>query len=216
MRCVVLAALTLCSSPALAAVIPVDTTQLRDGPVQVSSRADALVVRWTDERSRPWTAEFSLDTAKPLLTSIAHSGGVLFGGATPQYWVETGKRRGGWDQFFDFPGSHPEGTRRFQSELALRKAVVRSKGERVEVYFEGLRLGLFTGGVAFTFYPGSRLIEQEAVGSTAEPDTAYYYDAGLQWSATADRLVGNTMQTRVSWHDAEGRLQERVLPFFSS
>jgi hypothetical protein len=216
MRCVMLAVLALFASPVFAAVIPVDTTQLRDGPVQVTSRADALVVRWTDERSRPWTAEFSLDTAKPLLTSIAHPGGVLFGGATPQYWVETGKRRGGWDQFFDFPPSHPDGTRRFQSELALRKAVVRSKGERVEVYFEGLRLGHFTGGVAFTFYPGSRLVEQEAVASTAEPDTAYYYDAGLQWTATSDRRVGNTMQSRVSWYDAEGRLQDRDLPFFSS
>ena len=39
-----------------------------------------------------------------------------------QYWVEPRKRRGGFDQFFDLPASHPDGKRGFM------------------VYFEGQRL----------------------------------------------------------------------------
>ena len=32
-----------------------------------------------------------------------------------------------------------------------------------QVLFDGLRMGIFRGGVAYTFYPGSRLIRQDAV-----------------------------------------------------
>jgi hypothetical protein len=38
--------------------------------------------------------------------------------------------------------------------------VARSIGN---LLFEGLKLGIFEGGIAYTFYPGSRLIYQEAV-----------------------------------------------------
>ncbi len=201
---------------AIAATIPVDTSQLRPGPVRVTSTAETLRVEWPDERGRRWAAEFSLDPVKPLLSSISLAGRVLIMGASANYWVETGKRRGGWDQFFDFPPSHPLGTRRFQTEFRSTKAQVRSKGNRVEAHFDGLRLGAFRGGIAYTFYPGTRLIQQEAVASTTEPETAYYYDAGFQWNAASDRRPGNTMRTEVAWYDTEGRLQSRVLPFFSS
>jgi hypothetical protein len=206
----------LLALPALGATIPVNTDQLRSGPIRVTNTTDSLRVEWPDERGRRWVAEFSLDPVKPLLTSISQADRVLIKNASPNYWVETGKRRGGWDQFFDFPPSHPTGTRRFQTEFRSTKAQVRSKGNRVEAYFEGLRLGMFRGGIAYTFYPGTRLIQQEAVASTAEPETAFYYDAGFQWNADSDRRPGNTMRTEVAWYDTEGRLQSRVLPFFSS
>ncbi len=38
-------------------------------------------------------------------------------GARPFYRGETGKRRGGWNAFFDDPTSHPDGTRHVQSTL---------------------------------------------------------------------------------------------------
>lgn len=201
---------------AAAATIPVDRSALQPGPIEVTVTSDSLRLVWRDERSRPWVAQFSLDPAKPLITSIAQNERAVLAGARPFYWIETGKRRGGWDQFFDFPAAHPEGTRRFQSEFRPERARLASKGERVEVYFEGLRLGIFQGGIAYTFYPGSRLIQQEAVASTAEPDTAYYYDAGLQWAADSDRRPGNTMHTEIAYYDMEGKLVSRVLPFFSS
>ncbi len=83
--------------------------------------------------------------------------------AYPQYWVNTGKRRGraGFDEFFDYPGSHPEGTRRFEGAFRPVRAKVRSIGNRVEVLFEGLKPGNFEGGIAYTFYRGSRLIYRE-------------------------------------------------------
>lgn len=77
-------------------------------------------------------------------------------GARPLYWCETGKRRGSWDQFFDFPPSHPEGTRRFLGELKPRNAKARTTGDRVEILFDGLRIGIFEGAVAYRFFPGSQ------------------------------------------------------------
>jgi hypothetical protein len=201
----------------LSAAIPVDTSGLqRSGPIQVNTTPQAVTIRWSDEQSQPWSAAFSLEPAQPLIDRIAQGDRAVLEGGRPQYWVETGKRRGGFDQFFDFPPSHPEGTRRFMAEFTPTRARLRSKGNRVEILIEGLRLGIFTGGIAYTFFPGSRLIHQEAVASTTEPDTAYYYDAGLQWNARADQGVGSTMSTQAAWYDAERRLQARTLPFFAS
>ena len=211
LACLILSAATL------RAAIPVDTSALRaGGPIQVETTAQAVTIRWNDEQARPWSAAFSLEPAQALITRVAQGERAVLEGGRPQYWAETGKRRGGFDQFFDFPPSHPEGTRRFIAEFTPTRARVRSKGNRVEIFFEGLRLGIFQGGVAYTFYPGLRLIQQEAVASTNEPDTAYYYDAGLQWDARSDRGAGNTMSTRVAWYDTDRKLQERTLPFFAS
>ncbi len=200
-----------------AAAIPVDSAGFRaGGPIQVETNAQAVTIRWSDEQARPWSAVFSLESTQPPITRIAQGDRAVLEGARPNYWVETGKRRGGFDQFFDFPPSHPDGTRRFMAEFTPTRATVHSKGNRVEILFEGLRLGIFQGGVAYTFFPGSRLIQQEAVASTSEPDTAYYFDAGLQWDARADRGAGNVMRTRIAWYDTERKLQERTLPFFAS
>ena len=204
-------------SPLLCLVlIPADLSQVRPGVVEVSKDAESLTVQWPDERAQRWRAVFSLDSTKPLIRSITGAAGTLLENAKPMYWVETGKRRGGFDQFFDFPPSHPEGTRRFMSSLEPVRASAQSKGNRMEVRFDGLKLGIFSGAIVYTFYPGSRLVKQEALVSTSVPDTAYYYDAGLQWAAPYDRRVGGTMQTQLTWYDTAGRLQQQLLPFFSS
>jgi hypothetical protein len=186
------------------AAIPIDVSRLRAGPVSVVAAGEELTVRWHDERGREWAADFSLDPAKPLPSRLAVAGRTVASGGRPFYWVETGKRRGGWDQFFDCPPGHPDGTRRFPSEFKPVRAVARTKGDRVEVQFEGLRLGIFEGGIAYTFYPGSRLIQQEAVAVTREPDTAYYYDAGFQWTEEGDRRAGGNMQSSIHWIDSDG------------
>ncbi|MBK5294508.1 MAG: hypothetical protein JJE04_22865, partial [Acidobacteriia bacterium] len=197
-------ALSICSS---AAVIPVDLKGVRTGPVKVQATPDALLITWPDETGRECGAEFSLDTSKPLITALRVAGKKIVEGARPLYWASTGKRRGGWDQFFDFPPSHPDGTRRFQSNLQMRTAKVTQHGDRVEVHFDGLTIGPFMGGVSYTFFPGSRLIQQEAGVATSEPDTAYYYDAGIQFASESDRRAGNNMDSLVSFFDTEGRLQ---------
>jgi len=183
---------------------------------QATQTPDAIRVSWQDERKLPWTAEFSKDPAKPLITAIKQGDTLIVKDARPFYWIESGKRRGGFDQFFDFPPSHPDGTRRFQTEFKAANPKVTTKGDRVEVSFEGLRLGHFSGRIAYAFFPGSRLIQQEAVVSTQEPDTAFYYDAGFQWSADSDRKPGNTMRSEITYYNTEGSIEQRMLNFFAS
>ena len=91
--------------------IPADLGGLRPGPVAARTAGDALTVEWQDETARPWSAVFSLRPGEPLISAISVAGKAVVERARPLYWCETGKRRGGFDEFFDFPPSHPEGTR---------------------------------------------------------------------------------------------------------
>ena len=158
-----------------------------------------------------WRATFSLNPAQPLVTSIGAGADAIVRGGRPFYQGETGKRRGGWYAFFDDPTTHPDGTRHVQSTLQLRGAAARSVGERVEIVFDGFRMGSFDGGLAYTFFPGSRLIQQEAVLTTYDPDVAYYYDAGLDMAAPSDRQPGNNMRTEAAFYDTEGALRHATL-----
>ena len=91
--------------------------------------------------------------------------------------------------------------------FSLQQATVRTVGERVELIFDGLRMGVFEGAIVYTIYPGSRLIQQEAVATTDVLDVAYYYDGGWEMAADADRVAGGNMQSRVSWYDTAGELR---------
>jgi hypothetical protein len=197
-------------SVAVAQGVPVDTTGVRPGAVTVAAADNALTVTWPDETSRMWRATFSLDASRPLITSIVASGSPVVSDARPFYTGETGKRRGGWNAFFDDPTSHPEGTRHVQATFTLKGAKARTVGDRVELLFDGMRMGSFDGAVAYTFYPGSRLIHQEAVMTTNEPDVAYYYDAGLDMAAPADRTAGNNMRSEIAYYDTSGVLKREI------
>jgi hypothetical protein len=195
---------------ALPAAVPVDVSGVRPGPVAVQSSASSIVVTWPDELSRTWRAEFSLTTSQrnqPLITEVSVAGRRILERATPIYRVTTGKRRGGWDEFFDHPPTHPEGTRNFRADFRPRSAKARTIGDRVELDLEGLRMGLFEGSIRYTFYPGSRLLQQEAVVTTQEPDTAFYYDAGLRMAVEADRRAGGNMESKLVYYDTHGRLR---------
>src|SRR5205823_2158111 len=89
----------------------------------------------------------------------------------------------------------------------LKAARARTIGDRLELSFDGLRMGIFEGSIQYVIFPGSRLVEQVAVVSTNEPDTAYFYDAGLRITANADRRVGGNMETLVSYYNAAGEFQ---------
>ncbi|MEZ5403651.1 MAG: hypothetical protein R2729_28480 [Bryobacteraceae bacterium] len=198
------------------AIFPADVASVQSGPVKVAAAAGSIRVEWQGDQNRAWNAEFSLDDRQPLITAISADGKPVVRGARPQYWIETGKRRGGFDQFFDFPPSHPDGTRRFMLDFKPVRAVARSRGERVEVEFEGARAGIFLGSIVYRFYPGSSLIQQEAALATNEPDTAYYYDAGFTWTAANDLGPGSTMSTQIAWYDTSGEIQRETLNFFAS
>ena len=47
-------------------------------------------------RTHPWTARFSLDPAKPLITAVDINGNTVIERAQPVYRASTGKRRGGF------------------------------------------------------------------------------------------------------------------------
>ena len=94
-----------------------------------------------------------------------------------------------------------------KARLPLRSAKARSIGERVELVFDGMRMGSFEGAIWYTFYPGSRLIQQEAVLTTNDADVAYYYDAGLDMGAPTDRTPGNNMRSEISYYDTSGALK---------
>jgi hypothetical protein len=190
-----------------AATVPIDLSAVAPGPVKVESGAGTAIVRWPDAAGREWHAEFSLDPAKPLIQAIGLAGKNVVERAIPIYRCETGKRRGGWDAFFDFPPSHPEGTRAFMSTFKFTQAKAKTVGDRVEISFDGLQMGIFQGGITYTFYPGSRLIQQEAVVSTNESDVAYFYDAGLRIAVDADVRPGGNMESAISYYDAEDHLE---------
>ena len=139
--------LLLFAIPCFAATVPLDLTRLNPGPISVTAQAGSAVVAWDDADGRPWRATFSLDPKAPLITSITVNGKIVVEKAQPLYTVETGKRRGGWDAFFDFPPSHPEGTTRYRGEFNLTKATATSEGDRVEIVFEGLKMGIFEGTI---------------------------------------------------------------------
>jgi hypothetical protein len=211
MRTALLAALLLIPRPAAAVSVPLDLTGVRPGPISIVRGEDSVTVVWPDDEGREWRAMFSLDPAQPLVTSIVAGAEAVVRGGRPFYQGETGKRRGGWYAFFDNPAAHPDGTRHVQSTFQLRSAFARSHGERLEMVFDGLRMGSFDGALAYTFYPGSRLIQQEAVLTTYEADVAYYYDAGLEMAAPSDRQPGNNMRTEVAFYDTSGSLQRLTL-----
>ena len=190
-----------------AQTIPADLTGVKPGPVTVDSTPTALAVHWKDERQRPWEAVFSLDPRQPLLSAVSVEGRKVIEGARPFYRCETGRRRGGWDAFFDFPPGAPEGTRAFLAEFHPKNARARSLGDRVEVSFDGMHMGIFEGSLRYIFYPESRLIEQQAALSTSQPDVAYFYDAGLRMTAHADETAGGNMNSHVSYYDTAGEFR---------
>ena len=205
-----LGALVLNPAAVLAQVVTFDPTGLRPGPITVAAVDNSVSVTWNDEADRTWRATFSLDPSRPLITSIGTGTAAVISDARPFYRGETGKRRGGWNAFFDDPTSHPEGTRHVQATFTLKGAKARSVGDRVELLFDGMRMGSFEGALAYTFHPGSRLVHQEAVLITNDPDVAYYYDAGLDIAAAADRQPGNNMRTEVAYYDTAGVLRREL------
>jgi hypothetical protein len=62
------------TAQATAQLAPIDLSAIRPGPVSVERRENAVLIHWPDERARQWTAEFSLDPSRPLVTPIGVAG----------------------------------------------------------------------------------------------------------------------------------------------
>ncbi len=178
------------------------------GPeIAVASDAATVSVNWKDEAQREWAAVFRRDPGKAPIAAVRLNGRDVLRDARPFYRAETGKRRKGWNAFFDYPPAHPEGTQAWQGRLDLKSIRVESVGNRVRVVCSGFRLGIFSGDLVYTFFPGLRLIQQEAALSTDVPDTAYYYDAGLEFAAPEHEQPGRNMRSPFAYYDTEGALR---------
>jgi hypothetical protein len=207
--------LFLSSACVAIAAVPFNITGPIPDSISISSTADSVLVAWKDKAGRPCSAQFSLDPAKPLIASIAVNGKTVVSRAQPVYRASTGKRRGGFDQFFDFPPSHPEGTRSFLGDFKLTAGHAKFEGDRLDISFDGLALGIFHGAIHYFVFAGSTLIQQRAIVSTDEPDTAFFYDAGIRMTVDEDRRSGGTMETNVNYYDTAGKLQTVRAPHVS-
>ena len=200
--------LSLPASVASATIVPVNLDDYRDGPVGVSATDTAVAVRWQDEAGRDWAVSFRRDPSKALIASLRVGESLVLRDGRPHYRVETGIRRKGWNAFFDYPPAHPQGTAAFFGTLELNGLRVETVGNRVRVHCEGFRAGPFAGSVAYTFFAGSRLIQQSAEVSTDEGDVAFLYDAGIEFLAPEQLRPGRNMDTPYAYYDTEGQLRK--------
>jgi hypothetical protein len=214
-RCIAALALVCIAPCAYADRLSLDLTGVRPGPITVTTSGNALQVSVDDHDSHHWITTFSLEQGKPLITSIAVDGRNIVTAANPIYSCATGKRSGGWDAFFDFPPANPAGTQRFMQQFHPAKVSAQTIGERVEVTFDGMKMGIFEGSIRYVFYSGTALIQQLALLSTDQRDTAYFYNAGLQMDSKQDLRVGGNMGSSINFYDANGKLTQQTPPYGS-
>jgi hypothetical protein len=82
-----------------------------------------------------------------------------------------------------------------------RNARVETRGQRMDIIFDGVTAGPFRGELHFTVFRGSGLIRQMIVASTEEQNVAFKYAGGLRGLPTE---TGN----RLVWNDLTGRPQD--------
>jgi hypothetical protein len=195
--------------------ITADISAVRPGPITVVASNDELDIVWKDSRNHEWKTVFALDNKLPLITLISSDGIKIVEKAVPFYRCSTGVRTGGWDAFFDFPPMRPQGTRTFLQNFHPTAVSARAVGDRVEVSFNGMEMGIFSGTLRYVFYPQSSLIQQVAVLETSEQNVAYTYDAGILMASEADRRPGLNMASNIVYYDADGKLQSITSPYGS-
>ena len=98
----------------------------------------------------------------------------------------------------------PEEIRHATASFAADSCSVKTDGNRLEVNFPGLSMGIFSGGLRFTMYRGTNMFRLEAIAKTNEPSVAYKYEAGLRGLSAA------TMP-RIEWRDTGGDPQYYAL-----
>lgn len=192
------------------AAVPVDLEAYRDGQATVTTDEDEVRVRWRDEADAEWSLAFRRDPSKPLIASLDVGGTPVLRDGRPYYSVETGVRRKGWDAFFDYPPAHEQGTNAHFGTFELDGIRVESLGNRVRLHFGGFRAGPFHGSLIYTIFGGSRLVKQEAVVRTDEPNVAFFYDAGIEFAAPEQVRVGRNMETPYAYYDTDGQFRSAV------
>jgi hypothetical protein len=132
---------------------------------------------------------------------------------TPEV-VEREKWNAFWDAPLSIPGRagtnldlprKPEEIRRAKATFHATGCTVTSDGGRLELSFDGVGMGIFSGRLEYTVYRGSNLLRQEVVASTNEPSAAYKYDGGLKGFGITDDTKN---ATKLMWRDTARAWQE--------
>ncbi|MBM3794999.1 MAG: hypothetical protein FJW31_13225 [Acidobacteria bacterium] len=125
--------------------------------------------------------EFHVTTGKRRISRQQLSPLEKLGRTDPEY-LDQEKWEVFWDAPLRMPGNantnpglprDPSEIRRAAAEFRPSACSLKSDGLRLELNFDGLTLGLFTGGLRFTIYQGTNLIRQEAIAKTDQPSVAY-------------------------------------------
>ena len=90
----------------------------------------------------------------------------------------------------------PDEIREASATFETTACRIRTDGLRLEVTFDGLSMGIFSGELRFTVYEGTNLVRLEAIAATQEPSVAYKYRGGLRGFSTAHT-------SRVTWRDVQ-------------
>ncbi len=115
-----------------------------------------------------------------------------------------------WDSSLTIPGlakTNPDLPRqanevtRTTAQYKVQECWIETNGSRLEVSFDGLTMGSFSGRLRFTVYRGTNLIRQEVIARTEEPSVAYKYSGGLKGFVTES-------SPRVVWKDTSGEWQK--------
>lgn len=95
----------------------------------------------------------------------------------------------------------PEEVQRAAAVFQVQGCSVKTNGQRLEISYPGVQLGVFSGALQYTVYKGASLIRQEVIAKTEERAVAYKYDAGVK---------GMPVQgdSRVVWRDTANLWQD--------
>jgi hypothetical protein len=195
---------------AFAQPVTVDTTRYSpDCGVEVYQSGPLLQVSWPMEEGEIGRVTFHLEPGRPLLENLGvglASTSVfapMLRGVDVAHFVTVGTRfappgrpegMSKWNTFFDKVDKRPFQTHR--AELTKRRVFVTSEGRRATVAVGDLTAGPFAGRLEFRFYPGSRLMQVEAVLLTGQDDLAILYETGLTGADAGWQ--------HVAWMDTDG------------
>jgi hypothetical protein len=209
-----LATVSFSSVKVLARSLECDLSEYRKvAGISAQVEGDGLMVTWEGESGTSLRLRFSLNDGRPTIREFAvrakdGSWNVLGRDLVPVFTVTTGIRRTGhdlpqenrWDVFWDAPLQHPEEVEKWSATYHATACRVRTNGDRVEVSFPDVSIGIFSGSLQYTTYRGSNLVRQEAIVKTDRPSVAYIYTAGLEG-------LSNRELPRVVWQDVGGNWQ---------
>jgi hypothetical protein len=98
----------------------------------------------------------------------------------------------------------PEEVQRAEAVFQVQSCSVKTNGQRLEISYPGVQLGVFAGALQYTVYKGANLIRQEVIAKTEERAVAYKYDAGIKG-------LPIRADSRVVWRDTANLWQDYQL-----